>query len=292
MSIWRDLYRIAFTLRYVDAGGVRTRSLRAGAGEPVVLLHGTSSHLEVFAGNVGAYAQAGYGAHAIDMLGHGYTDPAQRDCEIADYVRHVLAYLDAVGARQAHLVGESLGGWVAAWLAAEHPHRVRSLQLVCAGGTRAVPEIMQRIRTTTTDAVRSVDRTQTRARLADLFFDKSTVSEELVDVRYDIYHQPAFQRALPHLLCLQDPTVRQRNLLTAARLRAICARTLIFWGRHNPMGDISEAEALQAAIPEARLEVFDRCGHFPQLEHPMRFNRLSVEFLCPATSVHSGGHDG
>jgi 2-hydroxy-6-oxonona-2,4-dienedioate hydrolase len=281
VSLWTRLSGGPFAVEFTDAAGVSTRSLRGGdgTGDPVVLLHGTSSHLEVWAGNIRAYADAGFAPHALDMLGHGFTDPAGHDCEVPDYVRHLTDWLDARGLDRVHLVGESLGGWVAAWCASEHPDRVRSLQLVASGGTRAVPAVMRRIRETTTLAVTSDDRRHTRDRLADLLHDPESVDEELVDVRYAIYHQPEFQRNLPHLLCMQDPQIRARNLLTPERMARIPCPTLVVWGRHNPMGDVSEAQGIHTAVPDCSLEIFDDCGHFPQIEQPERFDELSVGFL-------------
>lgn len=279
MSVWGDLAGAPFRLEFVDAAGQATRSVQVGDGEPVVLLHGTSSHLEVYSRNVHPLADAGFAVHAIDMLGHGYSAKPDRDLEVPDYVRHVADYLDAIGAQRAHLIGESLGGWVAAWFAAEHPDRTRSLQLLASGGTRAVPAIMARIRTTTTLAVTSPDRGHTRDRIANLLADPSTVDEDLVDARFRIYHRPEFVTMLPHLLCMQDMTVRQRNLLRPDRMGRITAPTRIYWGRHNPMGDVTEAEGIHAAIPGSELTIFEGCGHFPQIEYPEEFNTMAVEFL-------------
>jgi 2-hydroxy-6-oxonona-2,4-dienedioate hydrolase len=89
---------------------------------------------------------------------------------------------------------------------------------------------------------------------------------------------------LVHLLCMQDLEVRTRNLLTAERLAKVSAPTKIFWGRHNPMGDVTEAQTLHSWIPGSQLEIFEHCGHFPQLEYPQRYNQLSVDFL----REHSG----
>jgi 2-hydroxy-6-oxonona-2,4-dienedioate hydrolase len=72
---------------------------------------------------------------------------------------------------------------------------------------------------------------------------------------------------------------RQRNLLTPDRLGRITAPTLISWGRHNPMGDVSEAEGIHQAVPGSWLEIFEQCGHFPQIEYPSRYNEISVSFL-------------
>lgn len=282
MTIWTDLTGIPFALDFVDAGGVRTRALTAGPkdGTPVVFLHGTSGHLEAFSRNIAPHVRAGLGCHAIDMLGHGYTDKPDYRYEIPRYVEHLIAYLDAQDIETAHLVGESLGGWVAGWLASEQPERVKSLQLVAAGGTKANPEIMNRIKTSTTEAVIQDNIELTRKRLHLLMFDgERNVSDELVQLRHAIYHTPEFVANLPNLLSLQEMEVRERNLMRPERLASITVPTLVVWGNENPFGDIPEATAMHEAIPNSRLELIGQCGHWPQHEQAAWFNQLSIDFI-------------
>lgn len=285
MSIWTDLAGLDFCVTTVDAGGVPTRSLQAGSGEPVVFLHGTSGHLEAFSRNLRSHSEA-YACHAIDMLGHGYTGKPDYPYEIPRYSKHLLDYLDAVGVERAHIVGESLGGWVGARTALDHPERVASLQLLCAGGTVARPEVMERIKTSTQQAVMTDDIDLTRKRMQLLMADPADATEELVEVRHAIYHQPDFMANIDNLLCLQEMEVRQRNLLTTADLNALTVPTLVVWGRANPFGDVPEAQAMHDAIPGSCLELFDECGHWPQHERADRYNPLSLEFLAkhPATA--------
>lgn len=278
MTFWTDLTGTDHSVQTVDAGGVPTRALIAGAGEDVVFLHGTSGHLEAFVRTLPAHARD-YRCHAIDMLGHGYTGKPDYAYEIPRYVAHLVDYLDAQGIERAHLVGESLGGWVAAWLASEQPERVRTLQLVASGGTVANPAVMERIKHSTTEAVQTDDVGLTRKRLELLMHDPANVTDELVDVRHRIYHQPEFVANLHNLLCLQDMATRQRNLLRPERLARIAVPTMVVWGRQNPFGDVPEARALHEAIDGSTLELLDECGHWPQHEQVEAYTALSLAHL-------------
>ncbi|WP_037362343.1 alpha/beta fold hydrolase [Amycolatopsis orientalis] len=284
MSIWTELSPTPYRVEYVDAAGVSTRTLRAGNPDAAaaVFLHGTSGHLEAFARNISAHRE--FDVHAIDMLGHGYTGKPAHPYEIADYVKHLLDYFDAVGIEAAHIVGESLGGWVGARAAIDHPERVLSLQLLCAGGTVANPEVMDRIRTSTKNAVATDDVELTRKRLRLLMASEADATEELVQVRHAIYHTPEFVSNVDNLLSLQDMERRQRNLLRPEHLARITQPTLIVWGRQNPFGEVPEAAKMHENIPGSRLELFEECGHWPQHEQAARYNPLSLEFLRKAAA--------
>lgn len=216
------------------------------------------------------------------MLGHGYTGKPDKPYEIADYVTHLIDYLDAVGVDSVHIVGESLGGWVGARAAIEHPERVRSLQLLCSGGTVANPEVMERLKTSTRNAVTSEDIEPTRKRMQLLMADDASATEELVEVRHAIYHTPEFVAGVGNLLNLQEMEVRLRNLLTPEQQARITQPTLVVWGRKNPFGDVPEAKALHEGIPGSQLELFEDCGHWPQHEQAELYNALSVEFIGKA----------
>lgn len=284
MTIWTELADIPFRVDYVDAGGLRTRALRAGpaGADAIVMLHGTSGHLEAFVRNV-AVLSADYDCHAVDMMGHGYTDSPGVPYRIAGYVQHVLDYLDARDIESAHFVGESLGGWVAGRLAADHPDRVKTLALVAAGGTVANPEVMERIKTSTRKAVTSHDRDLTERRLHLLMHDPRDVTDELVDVRHTIYHRPSFVENIDHLLCLQEMENRTPDLLTPEQMGRIQAPTRVVWGADNPFGDVPEARAMSEAIPGSELTIYPECGHWPQHEHADRFNKETLAFLAAHT---------
>jgi 2-hydroxy-6-oxonona-2,4-dienedioate hydrolase len=139
---------------------------------------------------------------------------------------------------------------------------------------------MERIRTSTREAVSKDDIALTRARLRLLMAHEQDATEELVEVRHAIYHQPSFVANIDNLLCLQNMETRLRNVLRPEHLARIAVPTLVVWGRNNPFGEVPEATAMQEAIPSSELVLFDDCGHWPQHEKAAAYNEISLEFLA------------
>ncbi|GAA3239202.1 alpha/beta fold hydrolase [Pseudonocardia petroleophila] len=277
-SIWSALAGLAFTVGYVQVGEWRTRVLEAGAGEPLVLMHGTGGHIEAYAHNLVPLAQH-FRVIAYEYPGHGWTTHATRDLELPDYVAHLDGLLDALGVGRAHLSGESLGGWLALKYAAAHPGRVGRVLLNTPGGTMATPEVMERIRSLSQAAADDPSHERIRARLEWLMADPSSVTEELIDIRRTIYARPGFAGSMRHLLCLQDPEVRARNLVTDSELAAVAGPAMVVWTSDDPSGPAAAGMAMAEKMPDARFEVIKDAGHWPQWEQHEVFNALALDFL-------------
>lgn len=279
-SIWSDLQGVSFSQGYLDVRGVRTRYLHAGdpSKPALVLLHGSGGHAEAYVRNLEAHAEH-FSTWSIDMLGHGYTDKPGHPLEVAHYVDHLLAVFDAIGADKVYLSGESLGGWVAARAASDHPERVERLVLNTAGGSQADPEVMKRIITLSMAAAENPDWETVQARIKWLMADKSKGYDDIVASRQKVYQQPGFDAAMSDIMALQDPEIRARNLLGPAEYGAIKAPTLVLWTSDDPTADVSEGRRISEMIPGARFEVMPGCGHWPQYEDPKTFDRLHIDFL-------------
>ena len=177
-SIWSDLTGVAFSQGYLDAGGVKTRYLAAGSDDQplLLLLHGTGGHAEAFTRNMQSHG-AHFNTYAIDMVGHGWSDKPDIPYEIKQYADHVLDVIKALGYEKAHVSGESLGGWVAAYLAMHHPEKVDRVVLNTAGGWTMFPEVMQRIKRLSMEAVNDPNPDRIRSRLEFLMHDKAMVHD-------------------------------------------------------------------------------------------------------------------
>jgi 2-hydroxy-6-oxonona-2,4-dienedioate hydrolase len=281
-AIWPALGGLAFSQRYVDAGGIRTRLLEAGdPGQPaLILMHGTGGHAEAFMRNLASLARD-FHVIAYDLVGHGWSDAPDEPYTLDVYSDHLEALLETLEIDRCHLSGESLGGWVAAWYAAHRPGRVDHLVLAVPGNVTAKPETMARLRDSTRKAVLEVSAENVRTRLEWLFADENRhlVTDELVAVRQSIYERPDAARTVEHVVALQDPEIRARYTWTPEWCGQITQPTYILWTEHDPTGPPAEGELLREWIPDSTLYVMPGAGHWPQWERPEEFDRIHREFL-------------
>lgn len=279
-SMWEHLMGVPFTQGYVDARGVRTRFLRAGRREapPLVLLHGTTGHLETYARNIAPHAEH-FDVIAIDMLGHGYTDKPDLDYEIPQYAAHLRDVLDALGLERVLLSGQSLGGWVAARFCLDSPQRVRRLCVNTTGGAHSNSGAMKTIFERTLAAAQNPTLEVVRHRLEMLMSDPAAVTDELVATRRRAYLRPGMVDATRRILCLQIPEIRDRNIIPDDDWAKIAVPTLVVWSTDDPTFPVSVGEKLHRLIAGSRLEILTGCGHWPQWEKADDFNRVHLAFM-------------
>jgi 2-hydroxy-6-oxonona-2,4-dienedioate hydrolase len=280
-SLWTDLLGVEYAQRYYKVGGVRTRVLEAGepGKPPLLFLHGVNGHAETYTRNIGPHAEH-FHVFSIDMVGHGFSDkPADRNYEIATYVRHVLEFMDTLGFDRVFLSGESLGPWVGARLTIEHPERIEKLVMNTPGGLNAEPDVMERLKRLTLEAVSPPTYEKVQKRVEWLFLDPSSVPPDLVETRLRIYSQPGYRESTERTLCLQEMEVRQRNMLKAEDLNAIKVPVLLVWSSHDPIAGTDVGKWTRDNIPDVTYVQMENSGHWPQFEEAEKFNREHLRFL-------------
>lgn len=279
-TMWEHLMGVPFSQGYVDARGVRTRYLRAGRRDapPLVLLHGTTGHIETYARNIAPHAEH-FDVIAIDMLGHGYTDKPDIDYEIPQYAAHLRDVLDALQLDQVLLSGQSLGGWVAAQFCLDHPQRVQRLCVNTTGGAHSNPGAMKTIMERTLAAAQNPTPEVVRQRLEMLMSNPAAVTDELVATRRRAYLRPGMVDATRRILCLQIPEVRDRNIIPDAQWSRIAVPTLVLWSTDDPTFPVTVGEKLHRLIAGSQLEILTGCGHWPQWERADEFNRVHLRFM-------------
>lgn len=287
VSIWSDLVAVEARQHFVDAAGVRTRVVEAGDGPPLVFVHGTGGHLEAYTRNFRGLSER-FRVITYDMAGHGFSEKPDRPYTIDFLSDHLIGLLDALGLERAHLSGESLGGWVAAWTAAHRPERVERLILNTPGNIANKPEVMKKVKESSLQAVREPSMENVRSRLEWLFYDTSFVTDELVRLRQRIYSQPNFEQAMTHIVAVQEPEIREKYQWGPEWCSKIGVPTLLLWTDHDPTGGLDEADVLKDWIPGSELYVIEGAGHWPQWERPEEFDAKHIDFLLERASNGRG----
>ncbi len=273
--------------KFIDVNGWRTRYAHAGENGPaLILLHGLGSSLETWMLNFDALARD-FRVYALDMLYFGKTAKPAHAPKRDEFDTFVRAFMDAAGIARATMIGNSMGGAVAARVAVNAPDRTDNVILVDPAGFGR--DLVWWLRLRTILDLRSRGRPSPRMLrlgLSQVFYNPDCVPEEMIEAMVALNAEPglfqAYRRVLrtgvdwrglkPHML--QD--VRDESY-------QIRAPTLLVWGKQDRVVPIEHMYVAQEKIPHAQTVVFDNCGHAPQIEHPEKFNELVRDFVLRET---------
>jgi pimeloyl-ACP methyl ester carboxylesterase len=265
--------------KYLQVEGRELYVEQAGAGEPVVLLHGfccsSFSWRHVLPGLARRYRVI-----APDLPGFGYSE---RPAEPGAYgfpglERAVLGLLDYLGLESCHLVGHSFGGALALWLAERRPDRVRSLTLVATALPELTVEKRQgwaRFRLLNHLLLRSrlLHPSLVRKALMASWHDAGRVTPELVAAYRERLLVEGLEDAYFGFLApIDEPP-------PAVALEAIEAPVLIVWGDDDRVIPLERATAHLPRLRRSRFVVLEHCGHLPMEERPEAFLRAILPFL-------------
>lgn len=274
--------------RYITIGGHRTHVLEAGRGPAVLLLHGFAGSAEDWRPTGEALARLGYRALAVDALGFGRSaKPADAPYSFELQAGLYVGLLDALGLDRASLVAHSMGGKYALATALLHPGRIASLALVGSDGF-APPATMNRAGRlpliTPTVLWLSARPAITRAMLNAAFVAPEVhVTPEVIERARAALLGRENWRALEGFSRCYDSHDLERTGMRA-RLGDLQAPTLLIWGDSDRVFPLeSSGRAAAAEIPDARLVIFPRCGHFPQVEAARAFRGVLAGFLAQSS---------
>jgi pimeloyl-ACP methyl ester carboxylesterase len=269
---------------FIEAGGVATRLLHAGSGDPLLLLHPVGFSADVWVRNMPELGQR-FRVAAPDLLGHGFTDLYGRDGTIGHerMLDHLAALVDVLEFDSFSIAGSSFGSQLGALLYLRMPERVRRLVVIGSATTIQPPAeviaALQRTRANAMKAFAAPSWESCATRLANLCFDPALDFSPLILSQLTAYAREGAAEAYDRLLtAISDPTTAER-FSVRHRLGNITVPTLLLWGRQDPRASHDRAIEALGLIPDARLVTIEHCGHLPFFEHPAAFNQAVLDFL-------------
>lgn len=258
----------------VDASGTELHYLRAGEGEPLLLIQGMSATHLTWGRPFLDELEGSFDCIVFDNRGMGLSGPAQMPFTIADMAADTLGLLDALELETAHVVGISMGGMIAQELALAHPERIRTLTLgatYCGGpeGTLMAPEDLQMLGA----AMASGDRDRVFRAMWEINLSPGFRED---DSRFAAFAEMGSALPAPKEVILQQMRACGAHD-TSARLSAIELPTLVVHGDVDRLLGPGNGRLIASLIPAARLETLEGIGHMFWWEQPGRSAELIRE---------------
>lgn len=261
------------TEKNVTVFGAKIRYLEAGdAAKPtVILLHGLGAQAESWALTIPALT-ANYHVIAPDQIGFGKSDKPFLKYRVATYADFLDKFMSELKIEKAHLVGNSMGGWVATLFAIKYPNKVNKLVLADSAGivpaNADVNQIYQ---------LNNSTRDEIRANLKLIFASPILQNNEaLVD---QFFTQRVIANDGNTINAIIESIIRKEDFLND-ELGKVTKPTLIIWGKQDGLLPVSDAAIFNTGIKGSQLLIFDNCGHVPQFEKATDFNKAVLEFLA------------
>ncbi|WP_284981516.1 alpha/beta hydrolase [Arthrobacter sp. efr-133-TYG-118] len=274
------------TSRTVQTKDWKIHYNEAGEGSVVLFLHGSgpgATGWSNFAPNLVSLAGK-YRVIAADLPGWGKSDPetpADRN-----HVEAVLQLLDALKIERAAIVGNSMGGHTGLCFAMAYPDRVS--HLVTMGVPLGLGPLLFTPRGGLSEGLKVLVKAyrdpspETMRELVEIMtYDHTFATDELVTQRSSAARVRPDHLA-NYLSATPGSKARPVPLLDIAKIAEISAPTLIFHGRDDRVNHFENSLWLASAIPDARMVLINRCGHWLQLEHADEFNRIVADFVGSA----------
>lgn len=281
-SLWQAQIARADWSRHLDLGGYRLHYLDAGQGPPVLLLHGFGDSVYSWRHNIKPLVQAGFRVVALDLPGLGESEtPAGFAFTVEAVAAQITAFLDALNVDRVDVVGNSLGGNLALFLARYHPDRIRRIVLT---GPACYPSCRH-------DILSALARSPITAALVEpilapwnfrlmirfCYDDPDRVTDDNVSQRCLPLNRPDFRN---NLIRLGGSYFSQGFLDLSWSYHRIAIPVLAVWGEHDRIIRTDRnAQRLHQDIPGSRLVIMKQAGHLPHEEQPGGFNRLMLDFL-------------
>jgi pimeloyl-ACP methyl ester carboxylesterase len=257
--------------KYVTLTHGKTRYIDAGAGDPVIFIHGAPfmrSADDVLP--ILAPLASRFRVLSPDCPGWPPSDQLDEEYSFAYITDFVREFQNALGIGRSHIIGASMGGWIANLLCYESPHRVDKAIVTGHNGVGARPNRgMVDWQVPGDDAIRNWIVRITKGSDVDV--------EAMVRERVAAAHDPKVVEAFGKIMRHMGDSETRRRYDVNPRLPYIMTPTLYVWGRTDASFPV--AEDAHRLTPGSRLEVLE-CGHDTSVDAAEEFCKLALDFLA------------
>lgn len=262
----------------VDVGGYALKVVDMGTGQAVVMIHGFGDSAYCYHKNVQALLDSGFRVILVEQPGLGQSDipPQPYTCSVENQAEAIRTALDNLGMDRFLLVGHSMGGGIALYLATHYPQRIG--KVICIDGACYQPESMRLFANPIALSIGKfiVGPWFVRMALNDAFYDKSKVTDAMVAEYAKPLEKQGYMDALAGLA---RDFFSEKFTAMVQRYEGLSPPLDIIWGEQDKWLPPEFGRRLAATVGGSRLHMLKEAGHSPHQERPETFNALMVDAL-------------
>jgi pimeloyl-ACP methyl ester carboxylesterase len=264
--------------RKVDVGGYSLNVVDMGTGNPVVMIHGFADSAYCYHRNVQTVLDHGFRVVLPEPPGLGQSDipPAPYVYSVENQAEAIRTCLDRMGIERFILVGHSMGGGIALYLASHYPQRIAKLMMIDAACYDPKRFQFFRLPGASHIAGAIAGKWIIRMALNDVFYDKTKVTDAMVSEYAQPLRKPGYMKVLAGL---SKQYFSEAHTAMQASYGQLETPLTIVWGREDTWLPPEFGAKLAHTAPSARLHLVQDAGHSPHQEQPEAFNKLLAEFL-------------
>jgi pimeloyl-ACP methyl ester carboxylesterase len=288
---------LEYEVHDVRVGRMKFSTLSCGPADapPLLLIHGLGASKASWLTVVPQLARH-HRVVAIDLPGFGATSKPRGRYDAPWFAKHVLSFMEVTGLRDALVAGNSMGGRVAMEVAMREPRMVRAIACLCPVAAFYERPFLWAARFARPEAgifAMRLPRAYLAQQLRHLFSDPRRLHDDWYEAAIDDFLQTwrrptarmAFLAALKNIY-VEEPGGESGFW---ARLGKLKVPALYVYGRQDVLISPRFGSRVAKALPAAKVEVWDDCGHAPQLEHPERTAETMLEFFATVASKQKAG---
>ena len=264
--------------RKVDLGGYALNVVDMGTGHPVVMIHGFADSAYCYHKNIQTVLGQGFRVVLPEQPGLGQSDipPMPYVYSVENQAEAIRTCLDLMGIERFVLVGHSMGGGIALYLAAHYPQRIVNLMVI--DGACYEPKRMPLLRLPGMSYIGGIifGKWLIRMALKNAFYDRHKVTDAMVSEYAQPLCKPGYIEVLTGLSRQYFSKAHTAMQLGYAHLTTPLS---IVWGRQDTWLPPEFGETLADKAPNAKLHLLKDAGHSPHQEQPEAFNKRLAEFL-------------
>jgi len=240
-----------------------------GTGTPIILLHGLGGNRYSFQEFMEQF-NSQFRIIALDSRGHGDSEKPT-SYSLDDHIEDVKALMDYLSIDSAHILGASMGSYIAQGVTIAIPNRIKKLILVVAkshGKTSSTQELMERH----ADEIAGLNLEEAMAHLSKyMFYDLNAAWKYLSD------YQMKGQELTPEQQAAANKALEGFDF--RSDLHKITAKTLVISGKHDGLNPPTLGKEIANLIPRSTFVEFEKSGHAPNAEEPEKFIKIVKDFL-------------